>query len=103
MAQRDERFRSFPQYFVLTEYELLFLVICVVLDVSEYMVAVLLLPVVGDFLDVVGILACFVMFRWVGLVSLFELVPGADILPIFIITWLIWYFVRKSEQRRKMI
>ncbi|TEU06304.1 hypothetical protein E3I90_02535 [Candidatus Bathyarchaeota archaeon] len=103
MAQRDERFRSSPQYFILTEYELLFLVICIVLDISEYMVTILLLPVIGDFLDVVGIIACFVMFRWVGLVSLFELVPGADILPIFIFTWLIWYFVRKREQRRKMI
>ena len=103
MGRRDEQFRSFPQYFVLTEHELFFLVVCVVLDVSEYMVAVLLLPVVGDFLDVVGIVACFVMFRWVGVLSLFELVPGADILPIFILTWLIWYFVRKSEQRRKMI
>ena len=103
MAQRDERFRSLPQYFILTEYELLFLVICIILDVSEYMVAILLLPVVGDFLDIVGIIACFVMFRWAGIVSLFELVPGADILPIFIITWLIWYFVKKSKQRRKMI
>jgi hypothetical protein len=103
LAQRDERFRSLPQYFILTEYELLFLVICIILDVSEYMVAILLLPVVGDFLDIVGIIACFVMFRWAGIVSLFELVPGADILPIFIITWLIWYFVKKSKQRRKMI
>ena len=103
MRRRDEGFKSSSQYFVFTEKELFFLVVCIVLDVSEYMVAVLLLPVVGDFLDIVGIVACFVMFRWVGVVSLFELVPGADILPIFILTWLIWYFIRKSEQRRKMI
>ena len=103
MGRRDEGFRSSPQYFVLTQNELFSLVVCIVLDISEYMVTLLLLPVVGDFLDIVGIVACFVMFRWVGVVSLFELVPGADILPIFIFTWLIWYLVRKSEQRGKTI
>jgi len=103
LGRRDEGFRSSPQYFVLTQNELFSLVVCIVLDISEYMVTLLLLPVVGDFLDIVGIVACFVMFRWVGVVSLFELVPGADILPIFIFTWLIWYLVRKSEQRGKTI
>ncbi len=71
------------------------------LDISEYVVAILLIPVVGDMLDVVGIIACFVMFRWVGLISFFELVPGADIFPIFIITWLIWYFLKKRSEKEK--
>ena len=97
---QQDRSRSFPKYFVLTIDELLFLILCVILDVSEYMVAILLLPLLGDFLDIFGIVACLAMFRWVGIVSLFELVPGADILPIFIITWLIWYFLKK---RRKTI
>jgi len=78
---------------------LLFLIICIVLDVSEYMFAILLLPVVGDLLDIVGIIVCLAMFRWVGIISLFELVPGADIFPIFIITWLIWYFLRKARKK----
>jgi len=72
-----------------------------VLDISEYVAAVLLLPVVGDVLDLVGIIACFVMFRWIGIVSLFELVPGADIFPIFIITWLLWYFVKKQKKEEQ--
>jgi len=55
------------------------------------------MPVVGDVFDVVGILVCFAMFRWIGLVSLVELVPGADVLPIFIITWLMWYFLKKQK------
>jgi hypothetical protein len=88
-----------PRYFVFTEDELLFLAICILLDVSEYVVVVLLAPIVGDVLDIVAIIACLAMFRWVGLLSLFELVPGADILPIFIITWLIWYFVKKRRKR----
>jgi len=63
------------------------------------MVTILLLPVVGDLLDIVGIIVCLAMFRWVGIISLFELVPGADIFPIFIITWLIWYFLRKVRKK----
>ena len=97
---QQDRSRSFPKYFVFTIDELLFLILCIILDFSEYMVAILILPLLGDFLDIVGIVACLAMFRWVGIVSLFELVPGADILPIFIITWLIWYFLKK---RRKTI
>jgi len=101
LERRDKESKSFSRYFVFTDDELLFLVICIILDVSEYMVAVLLLPVVGDILDIVGLIACLAMFRWIGLISLFELVPGADILPIFIITWLTWYFLQK--RRRKNI
>ena len=99
MKQRNEGLKSFPRYFVFTEGELLFLVICVVLDISEYIVTVLLIPLIGDVLDIIGIIACVAMFRWVGFISLLELVPGADVLPIFIITWLIWYYANKRRKR----
>jgi hypothetical protein len=56
---------------------------------------------VGDFLDIIGIIACVVMFRWVGIVALLELVPGADIFPVFIITWLIWYFLKKTKMKAR--
>jgi hypothetical protein len=49
----------------------------------------------------VGIVASLIMFRWVGFISLVELVPGADIFPIFIITWLVWYFARKTRKKRR--
>jgi len=101
LGERNREFKPFPEYFVFNEVELFSLILCIVLDISEYMVAVLLLPVVGDMLDVVGIIACLVMFRWIGIVSLFELVPGADILPIFIITWLLWYFVKKQKKEER--
>ena len=61
------------------------------------MLAILLLPLFGDLLDLAGIGASFLMFGWVGLVALIELVPGADILPIFIITWIIWYLTKKRK------
>lgn len=86
-----------PQYFVFTEIELFSLVFCVILDVIEYAVVILTMPVVGDVFDVIGILVCLIVFRWIGLVSFVELVPGADVLPIFIITWLIWYFLKKQR------
>lgn len=95
LLSRD-RTRS-SQYVVFTEYELLSLVICITLDVSEYIVAILLLPVVGDLLDVFGIIMCFVLFRLIGIISLFELVPGVDVFPVFIITWLSWYFIRRRR------
>ncbi|MCW4030736.1 MAG: hypothetical protein NWE80_00040 [Candidatus Bathyarchaeota archaeon] len=86
-----------PQYFVFTEIEFVSLVFCIILDIIEYVAAILTMPVIGDLLDVVGILFCFVIFRWIGLVSLVELVPGADVFPVFIITWLVWYFLRKQK------
>ncbi len=101
MEERNREFKPLPKYFVLSEVELFSLILCIVLDVSEYVAAVLLLPLVGDMLDVVGIIACLAMFRWIGFVSLLELVPGADILPIFIITWLVWYFLKKQKKEKQ--
>ena len=98
MRKRNRESKPFSEYFVFSEVELFSLILCVVLDISEYIAAVLIMPVVGDMLDVAGIVACLVIFRWIGFMSLFELVPGADILPIFIITWLVWYFLRKQKR-----
>lgn len=86
-----------PRYFVFTEIELLSLIFCVIFDVTEYAAAVLTLPLIGDVFDIIGIIVCIFIFRWIGLVSLAELLPGADILPIFIITWLIWYIIKKQK------
>ena len=101
MGEQNREFKSFPEYFVFNEVELFSLILCIVLDISEYVAAVLLMPVVGDMFDVVGIIACLVMFRWVGIISFFELVPGADIFPIFIITWLTWYLLKKRSEKEK--
>jgi hypothetical protein len=84
-----------PQYFVFTEIEVLSLAVCIIMDVIEYAATVLTFPLIGDAFDVIGIVFCLLVFRWFGLVSLVELLPGADVLPVFIITWLIWYFSKK--------
>jgi hypothetical protein len=101
LEKKSEEVKPFHEYFVFSEVELFSLILCTFLDISEYVAAVLMMPVVGDILDLVGIIACLVIFRWIGLVSLFELVPGADILPIFIITWLVWYFLKRHEREEQ--
>ena len=94
----NREFKPVPEYFIFSGVELFSLILCLLLDISEYMAAVLMMPVIGDMLDIVGIVACLLMFRWIGVVSLFELVPGADVLPIFIITWLAWYLLKKARK-----
>jgi hypothetical protein len=89
------------RYFVFSDIELLFLSVCIILDISEYIVAILLLPLFGDLLDFIGIISSLAMFRWIGLISIIELLPGADILPIFIITWIIWYLTKKRSIQLK--
>jgi hypothetical protein len=80
------------------------LMICVLFDVAEYAVPILLIPVVGDVLDIVGIGLGMLMFGWIGLFSILEFIPMADIFPIFIFIWIIWYYMKKEkekEQQRK--
>jgi len=95
----SREFKPFFGYFVFTQVELFSLILCIVLDISEYMAVVLMMPGIGDTLDIVGIVACILMFRWVGFIGVLELVPGADVFPIFIITWLVWYFLKKNKTR----
>ena len=101
MVKQNKGFKPFQRYFIFTEGELISLIVCIILDISEYIAVILVLPVVGDMLDLAGIIVCLAMFRWVGLISLLELVPGADILPIFIITWLIGYLLKKRREKEK--
>jgi hypothetical protein len=97
---KGEKF-ELPGHIILTEEELIGLALCVFLDVIEYILRILLLPVVGDIFDVAGVASCIYLFRWIGVLTLLEFVPGVDILPTYIITWLIWYFMRKWEEWRK--
>ena len=101
LGKQNKSYKPLQRYFIFSEGELLSLIVCIILDISEYMAVILVLPVVGDLLDLAGIIVCLSMFRWVGLVSLLELVPGADILPIFIITWLMGYLLKKLREKEK--
>jgi len=64
----------------------------------EYAAAILLFPVVGDIFDIVGTMACVLMFGWIGFLSVIEFVPYLDILPTCTITFLVWYYLKKKEE-----
>ena len=74
------------------------LLICLSLDIIEYIIPILMLPLIGDVFDFVGIAVCLYLFRVLGLVSLLELVPGLDILPINSVTWFIWLILRRQRE-----
>jgi len=99
MGERKEF--DLSRHITLTEEELMGLVVCVALDVVEYILSILLLPLVGDIIDLGGIIFSLYYFKWIGLLTLLELVPGGDLLPLYIIAWLAWYSLRKLEETRR--
>jgi len=82
--------------------ELTTLLVCVSLDLLEYTLPMLMLPLAGDIVDFIGLLFCVFYFSWVGFLSLFELLPGLDVLPCFTATWLVWYLRRRQNAQLKI-
>jgi hypothetical protein len=81
--------------------EVVTLIICVSLDLIEYVFPLLMIPVAGDLIDIIGLSFCIYFFNWIGLISLLELIPGLDSLPIFTATWLTWYILKRRQARMK--
>jgi hypothetical protein len=75
------------------------LVICLTLDVVEYLVPFLLTPFVGDLLDIVGVATCLYLFQWYGVIAGLELIPGFDVLPINVVTWGAWLAAKRQRDR----
>jgi positive regulator of sigma E activity len=63
--------------------EMLTLLVCISLDVIEYVFPLLLIPVAGDLVDIIGLSLCIYFF------------------PIFTATWLIWYVLKRRQARLK--
>lgn len=82
--------------------ELMTLLVCLCLDLLEFVAPILLTPILGDMLDLAGFLFCAVYFNVVGAISLLELVPGLDVVPIFSLTWLTWYLLRRRRMRKRV-
>ena len=78
------------------------LLVCVMFDLVEYAFPMLMMPVGGDFIDVAGIIFCAYFFSWIGLISLFELLPGIDIIPTFTLTWIAWYILKRRKDYSKI-
>jgi hypothetical protein len=95
--------KKFKQDYVMFKYNELFsLLICILLDVSEYALPILLTPIIGDILDIIGIGIGLIMFGWIGLLSLLEFLPLVDIFPVFIFMWIIWYLLKKREEKQDL-
>jgi hypothetical protein len=60
------------------------------------------MPIFGDILDITGIGIGLFLFGWLGLISLIEFIPFFDYFPFFILTWLIWYFLRKQNEKERI-
>ena len=90
------------KYIALTLDEAARLIACVSLDIGEYAAPVLLTPIVGDILDIAGVGAGVIMFGWIGLLSSLEFLPMADFFPIFIFTWIVWYYLKKEKEKSEL-
>jgi len=82
--------------------ELVTLIVCLLLDISEYFIPLLLSPIYGDLWDFAGFVFCVIYLGIIGAISLLELIPGFDVMPIFTLTWLIWFFIRRYKIRREL-
>lgn len=82
---------------VMTYGEFVKLVACVSLDAVEFVIPFLLQPIIGDMLDIIGLATCIYLFRWIGLFAVLELVPGLDLLPINVLTWVFWFVIKHRE------
>jgi hypothetical protein len=82
--------------------ELITLMVCVSLDLIEYILPILIVPLAGDLVDFAGVVFCVFYFSWVGFISVFELLPGLDILPCFTVTWLSWYLLKRRHAKLRI-
>ena len=102
MSKKAREKFELPKYTTLTLDEAIRLVICVAFDVAEYAVPILLTPIIGDILDIAGIGLGIALFGWLGLISVVELLPLFDYFPVFTFMWIIWYYLRKQEEKERL-
>jgi hypothetical protein len=77
------------------------LVVCVSLDLVEYLFPLLMMPVAGDPLDLIGITLSVFFFKWIGVITFLELIPGLDTLPIFTFAWFLWYLMKRRREGKR--
>ena len=82
----------------LTYGEFMRLVISASIDAVEYVVPILSLPLIGDIFDIVGLATSLYLYGWVGLVTALELVPGLDLLPMNVLTWVVWIIIKRQRE-----
>jgi hypothetical protein len=71
------------------------------LDLVEYLFPLLMMPVAGDPLDLLGITLSVFFFKWIGVITFLELIPGLDTLPIFTFAWFLWYLMKRRREGKR--
>jgi hypothetical protein len=83
---------------LLSPSEFMRLVISLSIDIVEYIIPVLMLPLIGDLYDIVGLVTSLYLYGVVGAISALDLIPGLDILPINTITWFVWLILKRQRE-----
>ncbi len=99
MSRESAVTRWFPQ---LNWEELFTLAICLTLDILDYLIPLMSTPILGDILDIAGIIFVFMFFNYIGALSILELIPGSDVIPVYTVTWITWYLI-VSRKRKKQL
>ena len=87
---------------LLTWEEMMTLAVCLSIDFLEYLIPLMMTPIIGDMVDLVGIVFTLIYFSWYGVLPMLELIPGFDILPLYTITWITWY-LQSSRVKKKQL
>ena len=78
--------------------ELINLIISIFLDVIDYVIPILRMPLIGDLIDIIGLMIAVLLFGWLGLISSLEFVPTFDILPMSTVNWVVWIYLKRSKE-----
>jgi hypothetical protein len=82
----------------LTYGEFVRLVISLSIDLIEYIIPILLLPIIGTLYAIVGLSTSLYLYGWIGLIAALDLLPGLNILPMNTVTWVAWLFVKRQRE-----
>jgi hypothetical protein len=91
-----------PWSSIFTWEDLSTLVVCLALDLLDYLIPFMAAPLYGDILDFSGIAFCILFFNWIGAITILEIIPGLDIIPFYTITWVTWYLNSSRRKRKKL-
>jgi hypothetical protein len=82
--------------------ELMTLIICLTLDILDYVFPLSLTPLYGNIIDFIGLIFTAIYFKWIGSITLFELIPGFDVFPFFTVSWVVWYTFRRRKLNKRL-
>ena len=83
---------------LLSPTEFMRLVISLSIDLIEYIIPVLMLPLISSLYALIGLATSLYLYRGVGIIAALDLIPGLDILPINTITWFVWLILKRQRE-----